>query len=110
MDIDLQDIANAASIVTAVVAVWAYAHYRLHWWRKRERLEQYLRKARLTATGVDRGQRSVAHLASQLGMSEADILHVAFDSKRIAAQPGADPVTGRPDALLLVYDATATSA
>lgn len=109
MDVDLQDLANIAAIATALVVTWAYLHYRWQWRRKRERLEDYLRKTRLTATGQDRGQRTLAQLVAQLGMTEADILQAAFDSKRVSARAATDSETGRADTLFLVYDATATS-
>ena len=109
MYLDLQDLANVATILLALLVAWIYLTYRRRLRQQRTALEEYLRKAKLTATGDDRGQRTLPHLVAQLGLPEADILQAAFDSKRIARQVATDKATGRTDTLFLVYDATATS-
>ncbi|MDV4159308.1 hypothetical protein [Rhizobium brockwellii] len=98
----LEVIANLASILTALVAVWAFGHYQLTRWRHRRRLEEYLRGER--GMGYDGGQRTVLHLVAQLGMSEAEIIDAAFRSKVIDRKVSKDE-EGRADCLFLVYKA-----
>lgn len=74
-------VANWAAILTAAVAVVAFGLY--HWERrqKRLRLEDYLKSEK--TKGTDQGQRGMQHLVARVGMSESDVLDIAFRSKRI---------------------------
>lgn len=94
-------LANTASIVTAGVAAWAYIQYRLRWAKKVKKLEDYLRNE--TAAGVDKGERTITHLIRELGMTEADILHCASESKVIDRRISMDEETGQAKILHLVY-------
>lgn len=60
MNDTLDLIANAASILTAMVAVWAFGHYQLTRFCRRRRLEAYLKEER--GMGDDGGQRTVLRL------------------------------------------------
>lgn len=97
----LESIASIASIVTAIAAAWAYGRYLSVLCRKRVRLEQYLKSEKIKNT--DRGQRTVLHLSAVLGLTEADILQAAFDSKNIVRRIEKDD-TGKADRLLLEYE------
>lgn len=104
----LSTLDNLASIATAIVAVAAYGNFLLRRFRKRQALETYLLVARNGTKGpsrsrTDRGQRTILHLISALRMTEAEILDVAFSSKRIKTLTGVDPLTERADCLLLQH-------
>ena len=101
---NLGDLANLASVATAAVAIWAYGRFLCTKRRKRILLEDYLRDERPGKRGVrDQGSRTILHLVGALGMSEADILEAAFDSKSIKRAVAADPDTGRADCIYLRY-------
>jgi hypothetical protein len=98
---DFLDILAAwASILTAAVAVLAYAVYRYERYAKRRRLENYLQAEK--ARGVDKGQRTLTHLVANVGMSESDILDCAFRSKHIART--VDVKDGKAVGLFLEYE------
>ena len=79
---DCLDIAAAwASILTSAVALIAYAYYRYEKCEKEQRLESYLKAEK--EKGKDKGQRTLTHLAANLGMSETEVLDCAFRSKHI---------------------------
>lgn len=104
----LSTLDNLASIATALVAVAAYGNFLLRRWRKRWALEKYLLVIRNATKSpsrsrTDRGQRTILHLMSALRMTEAEILDVAFSSKRIVTLTGVDPLTARADCLLLQH-------
>ncbi len=94
--------ANLASILTAVVALWAYLAYRRRWAGKRKLLEDYLREER--DAGTDNGQQTIMHLIRALGLGEADILECAFSSKNIRRRVSKDQNTGEASTLYLVYE------
>ncbi|MBB3967184.1 hypothetical protein [Rhizobium metallidurans] len=100
MNETLDLIANAASILTAVVAVWAFCTYQLTRYCRRRRLEAYLKDE--WGIGDDGGQRTVLHLVAQLGIAEAEIIDAAFRSKVITRKVSRDE-QGRADRLFLVY-------
>lgn len=77
----LEIVAAWASILTAAIAVLAYAVYRYERCEKRLRLESYLKDEK--AKGADKGQRTLTHLVANLGMSETDVLDCAFRSRRV---------------------------
>lgn len=97
-------VANIAAILTALFAAWAGIYVIVDLRGKRRKLEEYLRKVQSNATGNDKGQRTILHLMTRLGLTEAEILHASFRSKRIARKLATDNETGRADAMLLVYD------
>ena len=75
--------ADIASILTAIVAVWAYYTYRRSLKVKRKRLERYLEdelNKDMKKRGGNTGMRSVTHLVARVGMTEADALQAAFSS------------------------------
>lgn len=102
-------VAELSAILTAVVAVWGYGHYRLDQREKRIKLEAYLKGERSGARGDEKGQRSLLHLMAKLGMTEAELLSASFVSKHIGRKIAADPDTGRAAALLLEYRALSSN-
>jgi len=93
--------ANWATILTAAIASAAYSRFVWGQWERRNSLEAYLRKEKLSRR--DEGRRSVIHLMANLAMTEAEILAAAFQSKRITTVPGIDD-NGRASRLLFEYD------
>jgi hypothetical protein len=72
---------------------------------RRNRLEEFLRgEVKGKRHKDDQGRRTVLFLASQLRMTEADILEAGFKSKKIKCVPGFDKETHRTDAIFLEYD------
>ena len=100
---DLATVANIAAILTALVAGFGYGAYRFDRYRKRRKLEAYL-KAEM-ARGTDKGQRSLLHLMARLGMTEAELLQASFQSAHIDRKVAADDKNGRASALLLEWKA-----
>lgn len=96
--------ANIAAILTALFAAWAGIYVIIDLRKKRLQLEEYLDQVKSGATGDDMGQRTILHLTARLGLTEAEILHASFRSKRIARKLAADKETGRADAMLLEYE------
>jgi hypothetical protein len=92
---------DAGSIITAGLAVYAVSVYEVRSFRRRRRLEDYLRQEK--AKGVDKGQRSLLHLAAQLGISEQELVNISFSSKKIARRVRENPATGLAETLLLEY-------
>lgn len=92
--------ANVASIATAVIAAWAGITYLHRRRQKRLRLENYLR----SETADNDGLRGLTHLAAELGMTEAEIVDLAFRSRHIErlASPN---LNGSPSRLLFRYTA-----
>ncbi|MEG6507469.1 hypothetical protein V6C03_00615 [Methyloligella sp. 2.7D] len=98
----LEVVSQWAAILTAAVAVWAYAVYRCERYRKRKKLETYLKREK--AVGKDKGQRSILHLVARLRMSEADVMNAAFRSKHVSCLVAPD-FSNRAGMLLLEYAA-----
>ena len=92
---------NGAAVATFLIAAFAYFHYRLDRWRKRRKVENYLKAEKEEAK--DRGQRSVLHLMAKLGLTEAEILNASSQSSHIARRIATDPETNRAEALLFEY-------
>ncbi len=96
---------DIATVVMAVVAISAYGWYQIDILMKRRRLEEFLKgEVKGKRHKEDRGQRSVLFLASQLRMTEAEVLEAAFKSKKIRCEPGFDKEKHRTDAILFEYD------
>jgi hypothetical protein len=102
--LSLHDISDVAEISTAIVGIGAYAWYQLAALLRRRALEAFL-KSEETQRSQDRaGLRTVLYLASQLRMTEAEILEAGFKSRKIKSVAGFDKVTGRADVILFEYD------
>ena len=99
---DISFWANLASILTAVIAAFGYGKYQLDARCRRKKLEDYLKSEK--GKGKDQGQRSALHLMARLGLTEAEILHVSFNSNHITRKIAKDPETSRADALLFEYE------
>lgn len=85
-----------AAISTAVVATLAYGQYQLGRFRKRWRLERYLKAEKGTS-------HTLLHLVAQLGMTETELVEAAFRSKVIRRKVRADQY-GLAGVLLLSYE------
>lgn len=99
----LEAFANGASIVTAFVALVAAGYVWFDLRRKRQKLERYLKEVKQSATGSDKGQRTLLHLIAKLGMTEAELLQASFRSKKVQRRLAKDDETGRASAMLLEY-------
>lgn len=84
----LETIANWAAILTALVATIAYWRFACAQWARRAALERHLREEKLASQ--DLGRRTVMHLMANLAMTEAEVLHAGFQSKKITVAPGVD--------------------
>ncbi|MEM7121488.1 MAG: hypothetical protein AAF563_09445 [Pseudomonadota bacterium] len=96
----LEFLSHLAAILTAVVAVLASAFYIRQRRAKRRRLEEYL-EGEYDARR-DQGQRTLMHLAANLGMTESEIMDAAFRSDRIDRVVTTDGA-GRADRMMLVH-------
>lgn len=81
----LEVVSYIAAIGTAAVAICAWRKYEHDKATKREKLENYLKAEK--AKQVNQGQRTLNHLMAHVGLSHADILQAAFDSKKIKLTP-----------------------
>ena len=97
----LDVVGNWAAILTAGVAVFAYAKYLVERSAKRRRLEQHLKDEK--ELRFDQGQRTVLHLMSKLRMSEREVLDAAFQSELVECRTGEDD-QGRASILFFEYD------
>ena len=97
----LEILSNGAAILTAAIASIAYGRFVAAERRRRKTLEDYLRDEKLM--GDDQGRRTVLHLMSSLGMTEAEVLKAGFTSKVISSAPGMDE-RGRADCVFFEYD------
>jgi hypothetical protein len=84
-------IADVATIVTAVAAVFAYSHHRYKAWQKRLHVERYLKDEKDKAKSPDLGHRLVLEVSAALALTEADVLQAAFDNKKIKRHLRVDP-------------------
>lgn len=96
------DIANLFAIITGLVAVGGYGHYRWDQHRKRKELENHLMKEKRDAG--DKGQRSLLNLVRDVGMTEAELVQASFRSKHITRTVKKNKETGMADLLLLEWD------
>lgn len=96
---------DIATVFLAIVAVGAYAWYQLDMIRKRRRLESFLkREGPGKRSKSDPGHRSVLFLASQLRMTEDEVLQAGFRSRKLKCATGFDKDTHRPDVIFFEYD------
>ena len=97
--------ADIATIIFAAVGIGAYGWYQIDLFIRRHRLEEFLKgEVKGKRHKDDPGRRTVLFLASQLRMTEAEILEAVFRSKKIKCVPGFDKETHRTDAIFLEYD------
>jgi len=98
--------AQIATIATAFVAVLASIRFFFVLWKKRLRLEAYL-KAKKTGDIEDAGRESakctVTELMADLAMTEADVMDAAFRS-RVIKRMATPALFGAPSRILLEYD------
>lgn len=102
MDFIFEAIAGFAAIATAVVAVSAWGSVLWDRRRRRRALEDYLKNEAEKAPGA--GKRTLTHLVARLKMTESEILHAAFSSKKIICPFAVDPTSGRAKELLFEYE------
>lgn len=96
---------DIATIAMAAVAVGAYAWYQIDIVLKRARLEHFLQgEFKGKRHKDDPGRRTVLFLASQLRLTEAEILEAGFKSRKIKCVPGFDRETHRADVIFFEYD------
>ena len=97
-----------ASIVAAIFAastfllgIVAGSRVMLRRRSNRLRVERYLKSER--EQDADKGQRSVLHIATELGLLEAQVIEAAFVSNRVARWTKTDEL-GVATRMLLSYD------
>ena len=100
----LDEVANVASILTAVVAAGAAVCYWCDRRSKVRRLEQYLKTE--MAKNAGGAAHTMIHLMAELGMAEAEILHASFASRHVKHLVRKDEETGLADVLLFEYSET----
>src|SRR5277367_4550275 len=105
----IEDWANIASILTAVVAVCAWARFEWSMRNKRKRLENYLQFQKRNATRGDRGQRSMLHLMANVGLTESEILQASFKSGYIKRLVATSESSHLASDILFQYDETGNS-
>lgn len=84
----LEIAADWAAILTALVAVIVASRFYLEKRARQRALEKYLRDKKASPDGLDR--YTVMHLMANLAMTEAEVLHAGFRSKKVKAVPGED--------------------
>jgi hypothetical protein len=98
----LSPVADVATILTFLGAVFAYGKYLCDRARKRWRVETYLKGEKMK--NKDQGQRSLLNIMAALALTEADILQAAFDSKKIKPRIQSNVTQAHPfGSLLLEY-------
>ena len=83
----IEVVANLASIVTGVIAVWAWLRFKSDDKSRLRKLEEYLKGEKGAG---DTGRRTALHLIGNLGMTEAQIFEAARSSKNIRMVVGQD--------------------
>src|SRR5665213_2460701 len=82
----------------------AYGWYQLAALLRRRLLEVFLKSEDSKRSQERAGLRSVLYLASQLRMTEAEVLEAGFKSRKIKSVAGFDKATGRADVIIFEYD------
>jgi len=82
---DLTAIATfVVTLVTALVGIYGYIHYRLGFHEKSRRLEHYLKKEKEEdAKKGHKGQRTALHITEHVGLTENEIIQISFRNPRI---------------------------
>ena len=97
--------ANVIVIVGAAIALFEWGRFRYRKEQKRMRLEEHLQdEKRKDSKKGKKGQRSLTHLVSNLGISETEVLDLAFGNKKIELKIKAN-AEGYADKILLMYRA-----
>jgi len=97
----LEMAANIAEVMTAIVAVGAYIHYRREQTRKREKLEQYLKAER--AANPNKHTHTILHVMAEVALTNDEVLRASFQSSHIEHVIHSDRDTGLADDILLRY-------
>jgi hypothetical protein len=95
---------NIATVGLAIVAIGAYGWYQLDLWIRRERLERFLKSQIGKQSKNDTGRHSVLFLASQLRMTEAEVMEAGFKSKKLKCVPGYDKEHTHTVVIYFEYD------
>ena len=98
----LEITANIAAILTPIAGLCLWGLYRCKLFRKKKKLEAYLKEQRETAEIGDRGQRSLLHVMTYVGLTESEALQLSFDSDCIGRFIKADGM-GFADRILFQY-------
>jgi hypothetical protein len=88
--------ANAAAIITAFVAVWAWCRFKRDISRKKETLESYLKKSGKAHTAI--------MISRETKLSEAEIWQVSSNNDRIKLLAKANKETGMAEEILFQYN------
>lgn len=83
MSAPLEIIANICAILTACVAVWLFVHIKCAAYKRRTRVEKYLKGAQDSNSGSQKGQHSVLNIMARVGLTEQEVLQASFESKHI---------------------------
>lgn len=106
MTLTVNEIADGASIATAVVAIWIWFKFVVFRFFRQRRLVKYLKEQRALdkrmAMGKT-GKRSVHHLMANLSMTQDEVFDAAFRSKRVKPFPSESPSNGRADGVLFQF-------
>jgi hypothetical protein len=96
-------VANFATIVTAVVVVWAWSRFRWNLRKKRKTLENYLRSEKQNAQGTSKkGAHFVPVISKETGLTESEIFQLSDESNHIERLVHVDK-TGAGDKILFLY-------
>lgn len=94
---------NIATVGLAIVAVGAYGWYQLDLLIRRDRLEKFLKGQIGKRSKNDTGRHTVLYLASQLRMTEAEVLEAGFKSKKLRCVPGYNKEKDRTEVIYFEY-------
>lgn len=100
MSLSLEQASNWATILTAIVAVFASGYYWKERRSNRKRLEAYLREEKATNP---KPAHTMTHLIAKVGMSEAEIYRAIFDSKHIERLIRSNKETGLAEEIVYGY-------
>jgi hypothetical protein len=99
---------DIAAISTVFVAIGAYGCYLIGGLIRRHQPEDFLKSEETQKSKERAGLRSVLYQASQLRMTETEVLKAGFKSRKIKSVAGFDKATGRADVILFEYDRKST--
>jgi|ERR1700693_1704156 len=97
----LESVSYIAPILTPVAGFVLWSLYQFGFYRKRKKLEAYLKNERDKAK--DQGQRSLLHLMVHVGLTESELLQASYKSRHIKRLISPNQTTGRAEAILLQY-------
>lgn len=96
-------VANVVVIIGAIFALYEWGRFRHRKKQKLTRLEEYLKDEKRGDSKIKKkGQRSLTHLVANLGISEVELLDLAFGNKKIELKVKEDG-QGYADKILLMY-------